>query len=69
VVGGHAVCVVGFEPDPEEPMGGYFIARNSWGTLWASLAPSPGDSHSPAAGYGEISASYVDAYLWELLQL
>jgi hypothetical protein len=67
VSGGHAVCVVGFEPDPDEPQGGYFIFRNNWGTLWGSQAPSPGNSYAPEPGYGEISASYVDTYLWEML--
>lgn len=69
VVGGHAVCVVGYEPDPDEPQGGYFIVRNSWGPIWASQAPSAGNSYSPEPGYGEIAASYVDAFLWELLDL
>jgi hypothetical protein len=69
VAGGHAVLALGFEPDPDEPTGGYFIVRNSWGSVWASQAPSPGNSHAPAPGYGEISATYVDAYLWELLAL
>jgi hypothetical protein len=66
---GHAVCVVGFEPDPTEPAGGYFVFRNSWDVTWANLAPSPGNSYSPEPGYGDISASYIDNYIWELLQL
>jgi hypothetical protein len=69
VVGGHAVCVVGFVPDPSEPLGGYFIARNSWGTTWASNAPHPEATYSPEPGYGELSASYVDNYIWEMLCL
>lgn len=67
VIGGHAVCIVGFEPDPDEPQGGYFIFRNSWGRLWGSQAPAPGNSYVPEPGYGEISANYVDTYLWEAL--
>jgi hypothetical protein len=66
---GHAVCVVGFEPDVAEPKGGFFILRNSWDVAWASGAPSPGNSYSPEQGYGDISATYIDDYLWELLQL
>jgi hypothetical protein len=69
VSGGHCICVTGFEPDATEPSGGYFIFRNSWDTAWASAAPSPGNSASPEQGYGEISATYVDTYCWELLQL
>ncbi|GAB2176675.1 hypothetical protein DLREEDagr8_22330 [Dongia sp. agr-C8] len=69
VVGGHCVCVTGFAPDPNEPFGGYFIIRNSWSIAWANRAPAPGNSHSPEPGYGEVSAYYVNAYCWEILQL
>ncbi len=69
VKGGHCVCVTGFVPDQNEQNGGYFIFRNSWGAAWANLAPSTGNTLSPEQGYGEISATYVDTYCWELLQL
>jgi Papain family cysteine protease len=46
---GHAVCVVGYEPDPTEPTGGYFVFRNSWDVTWANQTPSPGNSYSPEA--------------------
>jgi hypothetical protein len=65
---GHAVCITGFEPDPMERQGGFFIFRNSWGTTWAASAPTT-SSHSPAPGYGYISATYVNNFLWELLEL
>lgn len=35
LVGGHAVCLVGYRDDPRAPGGGYFLARNSWGEAWA----------------------------------
>lgn len=66
---GHAICVVGFEPDVREPKGGYFVFRNSWSVAWASAAPAPGTTYAPEPGYGEISATYLDDYLWELFQL
>lgn len=69
VVGGHCVCVTGFVPDQNEPNGGHFIIRNSWGGAWGSQAPAGGTWLSPEPGYGEISATYVDSYCWELLQL
>lgn len=69
VVGGHCVCITGFEPDPSEPHGGYFILRNSWDTVWGGGAPAPGNTLAPEQGYGEISATYVETYCWELLQL
>ncbi len=69
-VDAHAVCVVGFVPiaDSTEPLG-YFIFRNSWGTAWAVDAPSPGNSYAPEPGYGDVSASYVDQFLLEMLEL
>ena len=69
VDGGHCVCITGYIPDGTEPSGGYFVVRNSWGTRWGELAPSPGSSNAPEQGYGDISATYVDRYCWELMQL
>jgi Papain family cysteine protease len=66
--GGHAVCVTGFRPDAGEPNGGHFIIRNSWDTQWGSALPDPGYA-GPAPGYGQVSATYVEKYLWEMLQL
>jgi hypothetical protein len=67
---GHAVCVLGFEPDAEEPMGGWFIFRNSLGLLWAGRAPEGfrGDPRAlvPGPGYGAISASHVEQHCWEV---
>jgi hypothetical protein len=68
VAGGHAVLITGFVPDPQEGSGGYFIVRNSWGVSWAQQSPSP-NSLSPQQGYGQISATYVEDYAWELLTL
>jgi hypothetical protein len=65
VSAGHAVCVTGFEPDSEEPTGGYFVIRNSWGRAWGSNLPIAGYV-GPEPGYGQLSATYVDKYLWEL---
>ena len=68
VRGGHCVCVTGFVPHTSEPLGGYFTIRNSWSSWWGSLLPAPG-YHGPEAGYGQVSASYVDQYLREFGQL
>jgi Papain family cysteine protease len=68
VTGGHAVCVTGFQPDPTEPAGGHFIVRNSWGTSWGSRLPTAG-YFGPEAGYGQVSASYVEGFLWEMCRL
>ena len=67
--GGHAVCVTGFVPDPNEALGGYFVIRNSWGsTQWGRLG-NPADPRNPEPGYGSVSATYVDNYAWEWLNL
>ena len=65
--GGHCVCVTGWEPDPTEPLGGFFIFRNSWGSDWATRAPSTVEPRVPAPGYGRISASHIEARCWELI--
>jgi hypothetical protein len=68
VDGGHCVCVTGFAPDPLEPLGGYFIIRNSWNSTWGAQLPAA-NYFGPEPGYGQVSASYVDRYLWEYGQL
>jgi hypothetical protein len=68
VDGGHAVCVVGFVPDLNEPTGGHFVIRNSWGRGWGRSLPAAGyAAHAP--GYGQVSATYVDRFLWEMCRL
>ena len=69
VVGGHCVCITGYIYDSEEPTGGYFIIRNSWDVQWGALNPSAGVGRAPEQGYGDISATYVDKYCWELFHL
>lgn len=51
-VGGHAVCLVGYQDAPTSPGGGYFIVRNSWSTGWAYQSPY-------GAGYGTIPYQYI----------
>jgi hypothetical protein len=69
VMAGHAVCITGFAPDPGESQGGYFVFRNSWGTeRFGRRLPAAG-WHGREAGYGQVSASYVDRFLWELCVL
>ncbi|SLN61726.1 C1 family peptidase [Pseudooctadecabacter jejudonensis] len=69
---GHVVCLTGFEPDATEPLGGWFIFRNSWGLEFADHAKRPTDSHGPdrgagLRGYGMLSATHVNTYCWEYL--
>jgi C1A family cysteine protease len=54
-VGGHAMCLVGYEDLPDQTAlgGGRFYLRNSWGTTWAY------QSAIGAAGYGTIPYSYI----------
>jgi hypothetical protein len=68
MVMGHAVCVLAFQPDPSETAGGWFIFRNSVSELWCTrpnvLLTVP---LIPAAGWGALSASYVEHHAWEML--
>jgi C1A family cysteine protease len=65
--GSHSVCITGFVPD-ETTGGGYFTFRNSWGSRWGKW-PGHGNSYTSEAGYGDMSAKYVDYACWEILQL
>ena len=58
LVGGHAMCAVGYQIDNDFTGGGAFIVRNSWGVGWARLSPVQ-------AGYGLIPFEYIDRYGWE----
>ena len=65
---GHVVCVTGFLPDPSEPLGGWFVFRNSWGLEFASHATIPSDEISAGTrGYGLLSATHINAHCWEYL--
>jgi hypothetical protein len=69
VTGAHAVCITGFKPNANEPLGGHFIVRNSWGpTIWGRALPADGQA-GPAAGYGQVPASLVEQYTWEMTHL
>jgi C1A family cysteine protease len=57
-VGGHAVCLVGYQDTPHSPGGGYFIVRNSWNTTWAYQSPY-------GAGHGTIPYQYIANEAWE----
>jgi hypothetical protein len=57
-VGGHAVCLVGYQDTASSPGGGYFIVRNSWHTSWAYQSPY-------GAGYGTIPYQYITNDGWE----
>jgi hypothetical protein len=67
---GHAVCILGFRPDPEPELGGgWFVFRNSLGARWATDAPddSVADPVVPGRGYGAISARYIERAVWEIM--
>jgi hypothetical protein len=59
-VGGHAMCVVGYQDDAASPGGGFFLLRNSWGTGWAYDSPF-------GAGYGTIPYAYIASENWEAI--
>jgi hypothetical protein len=53
-VGGHAMCLVGYQDAPAEAGlgGGRFLLRNSWGKAFGFASPF-------GAGYGTISYAYI----------
>jgi C1A family cysteine protease len=53
-IGGHAMCMVGYDDMPNSPEigGGRFIIRNSWDVTWGANSP-----HGP--GYGTIPYLYI----------
>jgi C1A family cysteine protease len=59
VEGGHAMCLVGYQDDPNVPGGGYFLVRNSWGTTtWGrDNAVAPGHARIPYAYMAEHGRS------------
>jgi len=65
----HAVCIIGFQPDPSEATGGWFTFRNSRGMNWgANIGMGRGKPPIvPSRGYGAISATYIERYCWEIL--
>lgn len=54
-VGGHAMCMVGYEDDAGDPAlgGGRFLIRNSWDSTWGT------QSSTGSVGYGTIAYSYI----------
>lgn len=75
-VGGHAVCILGFQPAIKDPLGGYFVFRNSWGSRFATQPLSPPAAKAgekpvsptvPGIGYGVIGASQIEGYVAEIL--
>ena len=68
--GAHCVCITGFFPDPNEPMGGYFTFRNSWGQVrWGIRSRDNPYGKLLQSGYGTVPATYVNDWCWEMLQL
>ncbi len=55
VEGGHAMCMVGYETDPNVPGGGYFLVRNSWGEAWGSESPI-------GAGHARLPFAFINQY-------
>ena len=53
--GGHAMCMVGYEDDPDVPGGGFFLVRNSWGTRW-------GRDNALEPGHGRIPYDYLSQH-------
>jgi hypothetical protein len=57
-IGGHCMCIVGYQDNAAYPGGGTFILRNSWGISWGFQSPY-------GAGYGTIPYAYISEYCTE----
>jgi hypothetical protein len=57
-IGGHAMCMIGYQDNPAAPGGGFFVIRNSWDIAWGQQCPY-------GAGNGTISYKYIADYCWE----
>ena len=65
---GHVVCITGFVPAPSDPLGGWFVFRNSWGLDFASHSATAAPRLSAGLrGFGLISGTHVNNYCWEYL--
>jgi Papain family cysteine protease len=69
LVNSHCICIVRWWPDNCEPSGGYFVFRNSWGGIFAERAHSSLAPAVPGPGYGVISATYINTWSYEILQV
>ena len=63
-VGGHAVCLVGYQDDDLQPGGGFFILRNSWqrvGLELGGVASSVlwAENSQFGTGYGTMPYAYM----------
>jgi hypothetical protein len=69
LVGGHAMCFVGYFELPDQPENGYgrFIVRNSWNDPQTPWAPTP--NWGLPAGYGTISFMYIRMYCEEAFSI
>lgn len=52
---GHAMVLVGYADDLQYAGGGYFVFRNSWGTVWAANCPY-------GAGHGTVPYAFINLY-------
>lgn len=58
IVGGHAMCLVGYVDDTEVPGGGVFLVRNSWGLSFGYYGEA-------GPGYCRMPYEYVRQFGWE----
>jgi C1A family cysteine protease len=56
--GGHCVLITGYVDDAGVPGGGYFIAKNSWGTGWGPHGGYFAIAYDSGCSFGVESTYY-----------
>ena len=62
--GGHAVLITGYVDNPGVPGGGYFIAKNSWGTTWGPYGGYFAIAYDSNCNFGVESTYYNNVVVY-----
>ncbi|MCX7047005.1 MAG: S8 family serine peptidase [Candidatus Sumerlaeota bacterium] len=70
VLGYHAITVIGYDPNLEQPVGdqrytGAFLCKNSWGNSWGTPVANMQDQSSASRGYVWLWQGFVQKYAIE----
>jgi C1A family cysteine protease len=63
--GGHAVLITGYTDNANVPGGGYFIAKNSWGTGWGPYGGYFAVAYDSNCNFGIESTYYNGVIVYD----